>query len=89
MAEVYDLNHIAEACVELALYRVMISIDYFLHHYTTGPALAAMETELWLFTEFAGIRVFMKEAERNRPPTSATTACKYPFSSQNPKSISN
>ena len=56
MAEVYELNHIAEACAELALYRVMISVDYLLDHCTTGPVLAAMETELWLFTEFAGIR---------------------------------
>jgi hypothetical protein len=56
MAEVAEMNRIAEACAELALYRVMISIDYLLDHYTTGPALAAMETELWIFTEFAGIR---------------------------------
>ena len=43
-------NHIAEACAELAMYRVMIGIDAILDHYSE-PALAEMDQQLWKFLE--------------------------------------
>ena len=43
--EVREMNHIAEVCAELALYRVMIGIDPILDHYS-DHALTAMDKEL-------------------------------------------
>ncbi|AFU57176.1 hypothetical protein Ngar_c02280 [Candidatus Nitrososphaera gargensis Ga9.2] len=64
--EVFRVNHIAEACAELALYKVMISIDDILDHYSE-PALAAMDIELWIFLEnMQASGVLTKEAMRRR-----------------------
>ena len=40
------MNHIAEVCAELALYRVMISIDEILDHYKSEREIDAMDREL-------------------------------------------
>jgi len=48
--EVNQMNRIAEACAELALYRVMIGIDTILDHYSEH-ALTAMDKELWKLLE--------------------------------------
>jgi hypothetical protein len=48
--EASEMNHIAEVCSELALYKVNIRIDDILDHYSQ-PAIAAMDIELWKFLE--------------------------------------
>jgi hypothetical protein len=63
--EVYDMNRIAEACAELALYRVLIRIDGILEYYSE-PALAAMDKELWKLLEgMQTSEILTKEAIRN------------------------
>jgi hypothetical protein len=58
------MNRIAEACAELALYRVMIRIDGILEYYSE-PALVAMDKELWKFLESVQkSEVLAKEAIR-------------------------
>lgn len=60
------MNHIAETCAELALYRVMIGIDPILEHYSE-TALTAMDSELWNLLEgLQGSEILTKEAIRNR-----------------------
>ena len=60
------MNRVAEACAELALYRVMIGIDPILKHYSE-TALAAMDTELWkLVKGLQTSEILTKESMRNR-----------------------
>jgi hypothetical protein len=64
--EVGAMNHIAEACAELALYRVMVGIDPILAHYSDS-ALTAMDLELWkLLKGLQASELLTKEAGRNR-----------------------
>ena len=44
------VNRVAEACAELALYRVLIRVDDILDHYSE-PAVAAMDEQLWKFLD--------------------------------------
>ena len=60
------MNRVAEACAELALYRVMVGIDPILEHYSE-TALTAMDTELWrLLKGLQASEILTKEAMRNR-----------------------
>ncbi len=64
--EVFKVNRIAEACAELALYRVFIRVDDILDHYS-GEALAEIDEELWRFCErLQASEVLTKEVMRNR-----------------------
>ena len=62
-----EMNRIAEACAELAVYRVMINVDEILEHYTSESAIAAMDVELWKFLESVqASEALTKEVRRNR-----------------------
>jgi hypothetical protein len=64
--EVSKVNHIAEVCAELALYRVFIRVDDILNHYS-GVALTVIDEELWRFCErLQASEVLTKEAMRKR-----------------------
>jgi hypothetical protein len=58
------MNRIAEACAELALYRVLIRVDGILEYYNE-PALAGMDKELWkLLGGVQASEILTKEAIR-------------------------
>jgi hypothetical protein len=58
------MNRIAEACAELALYRVLIRVDGILEYYSE-PGLAAMDRELWkLLASMQASEILTKEAIR-------------------------
>ena len=58
------MNRIAEACAELALYRVLIRVDGILEYYSE-PALTAMDKELWkLLGSVQASEILTKEAIR-------------------------
>ena len=60
------MNRVAEACAELALYRVMVGIDPIVTHYSE-TALTAMDNELWkLLKNLQASEILTKEAMRNR-----------------------
>lgn len=63
--EVSKVSRIAEACAELALYRVFVRVDDILDHYS-GVALAEIDEELWRFCERLQASEVLTKAMRKR-----------------------